>query len=108
MPRPSAVILMALAFALPARAQLDASQMAAARVKAAPGGRRFPALPPGRSICALRPRLGSLRVVAPGLMPTQMPADAGDSNGPLRTLRKNAGGERAHAVGRIGFDWRPA
>src|SRR5207302_11153484 len=36
MPRPSAVILMALAFALPARAQLDASQMAAARVKAAP------------------------------------------------------------------------
>src|SRR6202140_5994707 len=34
MPKPSVVILLALAIALPARAQLDASQMAAARVKA--------------------------------------------------------------------------
>src|SRR5207237_4648294 len=36
MARPSVVILLALAFALPARAQLDASQMAATRVKAEP------------------------------------------------------------------------
>jgi len=35
MPRPSVVILLALAFALPARAQLDASQMAAAAEKSA-------------------------------------------------------------------------
>src|ERR1700686_1824537 len=34
--KPSVVILLALAIALPARAQLDASQMAAARVKAEP------------------------------------------------------------------------
>src|SRR2546430_15796995 len=36
MPRPSVVMLLPLAFALPARAQLDASQMAAAREKARP------------------------------------------------------------------------
>ena len=36
MPKPAVVILLALAIALPVRAQLDASQMAAARVKAEP------------------------------------------------------------------------